>query len=248
MLSGFLEGLRGLVLSRSLPASERRALPRLRCYYPVSCVASYSNQIKSARVTEMSRNGMRMEISEPYKKGSALRVTYASPHPQDTVKCKVMWTRRRASGSHWLGVAYDEDPVVLDTCWVGYVLHELGFEDSDVFEKRRSIRFPADLLAELQAPTGDLLSPAVVQNLGVGGALIEIPRSVQADREVVLSLAPQPGMGPNRLNLLSHLLRVRPNPDRKSGYLGHVRFQEMTRSQTRHLGQHLITLLKAASV
>jgi hypothetical protein len=130
---------------------------------------------------------------------------------------------------------------------VGYVLHELGFHDSDIFEKRRSIRYAADLLAELQTPAGDLLSPGVVLNLGVGGALLELPRSLSADRELVLSLAPQAGMGNTRLILLAYLLRVRPNPDRSSGYLGHVRFQEMTRSQTRLLGQHLIALLRAAS-
>jgi len=248
MLGGFLEGLRGLVLSQGLPASERRTMPRLRCYYPVSCVGAYSDQIKSARVTEMSRQGMRMEIAEPYKRGTLVRITYASPHPEATIRCKVRWTRKRATGSHWMGVTYEEEGARLDTSWVGYVLHELGFEDSDVFEKRRNIRFPADLLAEVQSPQGDLLSNGVVINLGVGGALVEMQKSVTADREVVLSIAPQAGMGPSRLNLLSTLLRVRSNPDRKNSHLGHIRFQAMTKAQTRHLGQHLINLLRAASV
>ncbi len=239
MLGGFLEGLRGLVLSQSVPSSERRATPRLRCYYPVSCAAVASQQVMSARVTEMSRQGMRMEASEPYKRGTSVNVTYTSPHPQATVRCKVRWSRRRASGSHWMGVTYEEPP---DASWVGYVLRELGFEDSDVFQKRRTIRLPAELQAEVRSPQGDVLSSGVVINLGVGGALVEMPRSVPGDREIVLSL-----LGP-AVDLPAWVLRVRPSPDRKSSYLAHIRFQEMTKAQTRHLGQHLISLLRAASI
>lgn len=239
MLGGFLEGLRGLVLSQSLPTSERRVTPRLRCYYPVSCASAASQQARSARVTEMSRQGMRMEIAEPYKRGSSVNVTYTSPHPQATVRCKVRWTRKRASGNHWMGVTYEDAP---DASWVGYVLQELGFEDSDVFCKRRNIRLPAELQAEVRTPQGEMLSSGVVINLGVGGALVEMQRSLSGDREIVLALrAPD-------VALPAWLLRVRPSPDRKSSHLGHIRFQEMTKAQTRHLGQHLISLLRAASI
>ena len=97
----------------------------------------------------------------------------------------MIWSRRILE-SFEIGVEiYDSDDV-LERSWVPKILDKMGLKKNGVVQKRKQIRAPSSLDAEVRI--SENVVTGVVRNLGVGGALFQTQKHLTVGQTVQLSI------------------------------------------------------------
>ncbi|CAN0424036.1 unnamed protein product, partial [Phaeothamnion confervicola] len=90
-------GLRAKSGAASTEQRERRALPRPRCFIPVSMGEA------KGFVVDISSLGLRLQSVDSYEVGDTVKITCPSPRPTGVISIKIAWKRKRESGDHIYG-------------------------------------------------------------------------------------------------------------------------------------------------
>ena len=181
MLRVLIEGMLSLVPGHNRNSLiERRGQIRLRCRYPV-LVTCGPRSFRSL-VTDVGPAGLRLKYVDRLKKGVPVSVRLADGQAAP-VDCKTVWCRsRRFSSDRVAGLAFTESPERLAGSWVHPLLSELGW--TDVRPQRREwVRVAADLPVVL---AGKADHRALLLDLGVGGALVQVDTELAGEFELKL--------------------------------------------------------------
>jgi PilZ domain len=194
MLSDIFQGIASLFRTQ-LSTDERRENVRVRCRYAAYCVDRKTST--EVTVTDICARGFRISGPKKYKLGELVYLVYRGvvgerlsriPHDKlvtvpDGVRCRVIWCRRLPEGVEVGLDIYDSDDL-LSRSWVPKILDKLGLKRNGIVQKRKQIRAPARLDAEVRlgenAVTGNVL------NLGVGGALFQTKKHLPVGQGVQL--------------------------------------------------------------
>ncbi|HEY3999907.1 MAG TPA: PilZ domain-containing protein [Candidatus Xenobia bacterium] len=223
---------------------QNRRVTRLRCTYPVQCVAP--DDTFDAQVCDMSTGGMRLELPHRLKPGTTIGILYASAADLDTAQAEVMWCRKqRGADAYQAGVRYADPDHVLARSWVKLILGELGFDVARLVDRRKSMRINvsgAQVAARMAA--GRLPLDGSIVNLGAAGCLMEVRRHVLPGTIMQVHLGPQGGLPV--LHLMGRVVRMAKKPERGRWQLT-IQFEAMSGAQVEALGRYLLLVLGRAS-
>ncbi|MEW6279906.1 MAG: PilZ domain-containing protein, partial [Candidatus Eremiobacterota bacterium] len=224
---------------------ERRRLIRLKCNYDVTAIVG--DRSMPARVIDVGLYGMRLEMRDRLRAGASVYVHHPKPsHRFDNehVLCEVRWCRRRPKSDRLeIGVQYADTPGNMRRSWVKFLLKELGFDERAIYTRRKAIRAPSSISAEMRDEKGDTI-PGMVVNVGVGGALFQSQNAFGPGTNIRMKIGPYRRFKP--LELTGTIISTR-KQDETDGYLTSVRFGATTPGQVRLLGDYVIDLLKSAA-
>lgn len=247
MLKNLLEGLKAFVVQPADPTiKERRDPIRARCHLPVT--VTEGAEARHAIVSDVSLDGLRLKLSSPLKgkKVSVSHPSQACEFEVDTIRCEVLWTRKRKfSRDVVVGLKFSDDPSIIERSWVQFVLRELGFDERAVYRKRQYIRAEANLAADVFDENGNRLAEATVVNLGLGGVLLSTGEKLEWDSWVRLEIGPYHKLPV--LDLRGLILSRGTDPDRTACFVYSIRFHEPGDEQLQLLGKYVLLLLKESA-
>ncbi len=251
MLSEIFKGIASLFRSQ-LPTGERRQHIRMRCRYAVYCVDR--KKASEATITDLSANGFRLLCPKKFKKGELIYLVYRGvvgerlsrvPYEKlvmvpDGVRCRVIWCRRIDEGLEVGVEIYDSDDI-LSQSWVPKILDKLGLKRNGVVQKRKQIRAPSHLEAELRM--GEDIVTGVVRNLGIGGVLFQTQKHISPGQAVRLTIKNFKDMPILRVqgDVVSHRFDVGSD----SGLHG-IRFRTPDDNTLALLTRYVVKLIKSA--
>jgi c-di-GMP-binding flagellar brake protein YcgR len=244
----YLDGLKGLIDSKApedWSFTERRQVIRLECRYEIEVRAANDKRPSPGLIVDLGLNGMKLQTPQPLKAGDAIEIRFLDTDrsaSSDTVGCEVLWTKARPRDKqHYAGLVYRGNAVARGSGWPGRLLEQLGFHGEKIHQRRKFVRTQCAVPAEIVLGHNAVLS-ARLNNLGVGGALIEAtwPLS-QAEESEALELRIGPFEGLNRLTL-----RASPTRSRAEGgrHWHGVEFGPLDAVQMRGLARYLFHLLR----
>lgn len=233
--------LKRVVLGRGESLDQKRSLTRLRCRIPVLCQGQQSSF--EATVVDIGLHGMRLEVPHKIAGGQIMAVSYKAAGGRkgpEKVVTQVRWCRKKRNAEVLeAGVEYVERDEKLTKSWVDHVLDEVGYDESSVFEKRRSLRAPGRLLGYLETRGGRYSGS--VANLGLGGALLEVGKALARGTPVEVEIGPDHGLDALRLEgKIAHVTRG------DQGWLNGVVFSDLAPAQAELLGQYIFLLMREA--
>ncbi len=246
MFRSFWSGLKALVLGESNEWDyiERRKLVRLQCHYNVEFRVSTRKKFKGT-ILDMSLKGMKLKTYADLKSGD--KVTVFSPVPVIEAKteaalCRVGWVRKRERDyANFVGLLYADDSNTMSGSWVKYILKQLGFHKDVIYQKRRHVRAECFIPVRVVRGVGKSCLGRL-HNLGVGGALVELPvvGGVELGRELQLKVGPWDKFP--AFTVSGKVVNVR-----REGQLPlhGVEFDELSEHQLKRLGEYLFYLLKS---
>lgn len=239
MLSKFLETLRQIVLGpRSVPGEDHRARIRVFCRYPILLTTEEGGMPDRAYVVDIALNGVRLEDVKKLKRGTRVEIASAYPGLETSrLSGEVVWCRERISGGYNAGVRYAEP-----TGWARVVLEELGIDERSADQRRRHLRIPTSLRAELRdRRTNRQLVDGRVANLSLGGLLLRSERELEAGHEVVCLFGPY-----SHYPTLSVNARVLSSAyDSEERHWFHsLEFMELSGREVREVGRLVVSFLK----
>jgi len=247
VLQSLLAGLKSFVRSSSqedVPA-ERREPVRARCHLHVTLIEG--EEARQATVTDLSVAGMRLRAKTP-PKGKRFSVSHPNPHGEfelDTVRCEVLWSRKRKYGNDYaIGVSFIDDPSILDRSWVDFAWRTLGLQEKYLFAKRAHIRADASLPVDVSGAHGLRAAEGMVLNLGIGGLLMESRAELDRDERVRLHLGPWHDLPALDVDAM---VLARRDGEHKKSFLYSIRFDEPSADQLKLLGKYVVRLLKESA-
>ena len=199
MLKGFLNGIVSFFRGEAL-REDRRGAIRVKCRYEVYCVDL--KEVTEARVTDIGVQGLRLRGRKKFKSGQLVKLVYRGVSGQrlsnipwenldrvtDAVRCRVNWSERLKGHTLQTGLVFDDTESQLHFSWVQKILKELGFEDQEVFQRRKPLRAKTFLAAEARVEGANLEGKII--NLGAGGALFACRRQLKPGQELRLTFGP----------------------------------------------------------
>lgn len=169
-----------------LSLAERRRKLRVRTYIRLDIERQSGRD--QAVVTDLSLDGLRLRRSVPIGEGEKVEVFFPDGSEEKktgSVRCRVVWVQQfgvPGRTTYEAGLAFEDSRENMRRSWVKYVLEQLGFDESKIFQKRKFVRAHGRIPARIfQAPTEDFV-PGQVLNLGVGGALLALPDPLKKDQ------------------------------------------------------------------
>lgn len=243
MFKGLLDGLKALVLGgqdEDWDYGERRKLIRLQCHYDVE--GRVDRKKIEGKIVDMGLKGMKFRTFAQLKKGDTVEITYPVPILEvqnQTVRCEVLWVRKRDRDFVlFAGLLYSEDDRVMGESWIKYLLKQLGFSKDLIHQKRKSVRADCFVPADVVYAAGKALKGRLY-NLGVGGALVEVPGGLEKGTAVELRIGPFEDLPRFAINGV-----VATGRQEARNHLHGVEFQNVTDGQVVRLGQYLFFLLR----
>ncbi|MBN9417155.1 MAG: PilZ domain-containing protein [Candidatus Eremiobacteraeota bacterium] len=227
MVKDFLNGFLALVKGKgaSWGFEERRSLVRLKCSY--RSIYSHGENRLPGTITDLGEGGLALTTPDPLKVGQTLKVYCPFVDvdgPNEPIEGEVCWTRE-LGGLHNSGLRFQVTP----HSWVFSVLQLLGFSSLSSRSKRRWVR------AECKLPARIGSREVQVENLGVGGALVQTkPRLTPAEGTITIG----PYLKLEALELSGSL-----GEPREDG-LQAFEFRELDAPQLKLLGLYLKALLR----
>ena len=177
LLNGFLALVKGKGPSWSF--EERRSLVRLKCSY--RSIYSFGENRFSGTISDLGEGGLALTTPDPLKVGQVIKVYCPFVDvegPDGPIEGEVCWTRELA-GLHNSGLRFQVTP----HSWVFSVLQLLGFSSLSSRSKRRWVR------AECKLPARIGSRDVQIENLGVGGALIQAKSRLTAE-DATITIGP----------------------------------------------------------
>lgn len=234
VLSKFLEGLRQIALGpRTKPGEDMRSRIRVFCRYPILV-----NDQDRAYVVDIGLNGMRLEDVRKLKKGSEVEVASAYPGLEhDRLPCQVVWCRERISGGYNAGVRYEKPQG-----WIQVLLQELGIDEASGPQRRKHMRIPTSLRAELRCTESNrVLTDGRAANLSLGGLLLRSEDELEADRDVLCLFGPYS----HYPNLCVEARVLHSSFDAEDQHWFHsLEFSELNGREVREVGRLVVSFLK----
>lgn len=249
MLKELLKGIKSLVIGGELPTPEEsRIAPRVLCQYRANL--RHQQQEHKTSVIDVGATGMRLEDVPEMKKGDIVQLSYplSNELQEDTaLKMEVMWCRTRPhDGIRLAGVRYKDKPEDLQKTWVWTLLEELGLAGDVSFQKRRHVRLATALKAELRDLTsGRFLTQGKVNNLSVGGALIEGREQMKKGARILALVGPH--LNYPTLSIHAKVLASRP-ADEDKVYLHSIQFIDVSKKQLKTLERLVLNMLRGRSL
>ncbi len=214
-LDRLLQGFRSFVLGDELLSGEEgRSHPRIVCHYEVNL--KNLNSEFDAEITDIGISGMRIEGGPLLKRGERFKISYPFAEgfrEEHAFEVEVMWCRRRADNRRLVsGVAYVKQGELLHGTWVHTLLTEVGLLGDAVYQRRSPSRQrPSHQVALCSARGGRPLGRGHLNNLSVGGALVECHESFQLPKGVLLVIG-EDQQKPT-LTLRCRVIETRKDPD-----------------------------------
>lgn len=191
-----LQGFRSFVLGEeSLSTQTGRASPRILCHYRVNL--RNDGREFDATITDIGITGMRIVGVPSLSRGERFEISYPFSDEfkeEHSFEVEVMWCRSRSADNvHLAGVRFVKQGEELRGSWVHLLLHEVGLLGDAVFQRRRLRRSEAQFRAVVSKPkTGRKLLDGRINNLSVGGALVESRTPLEVDTQVLALLGANP--------------------------------------------------------
>lgn len=227
--------------NRNWKYDERRELVRLRCKYEVIGKTLTGKKFKGY-IIDMGLKGMKLHTFEQLRKGETVDITYPVPIlevPKDTVRCTVQWSRTRPRDYViFAGLLYSEDDRQMSKSWVKYLLRQLGFSKSNIYQKRKYARAECFVPAQILGSSGSKVKGTLF-NLGVGGALVEAAAPLDVGEEVELTIGPYESL--SQFAISGKLVNRQSEAKR---YLHGIEFPHLTSYHLRNLEKYLFHLLR----
>ncbi len=238
VLARFLETLRQIALGPRVKVGEdHRSRIRVFCRYPI-LLTSDEGPVDRAYCVDIALSGMRLEDVRKLKKGARVQVASAFPGlEQDQIDCEVVWCRERISGGYNAGLRYAEA-----TGWVKVVLEELGLDEQRVSQRRKYLRIPTSLRAEIRdLETNRPLADGKVVNLSMGGLLLRSDGELPPDSEVLCLFGPYSHY-PN-LSVEGRVLSSAYDEEEQHWFHS-LEFHDLTGREVREVGRLVVSFLK----
>lgn len=238
-----LQGFRSFVLGEeSLSTQTGRASPRILCHYRVNL--RNDGREFDATITDIGITGMRIVGVPSLSRGERFEISYPFSDEfkeEHSFEVEVMWCRSRASDNAQLaGVRFIKQGEELRGSWVHLLLHEVGLLGDAVYQRRRLSRGDAQFRALVTEPkSGRKLLVGRVNNLSVGGALVESKTPLQAANQVLALLGTEPTHPAVSLSVRVLGCRL----DSSDGnYLISLQFVDFTKEEFRALQELIVAM------
>lgn len=223
-LLGWFSGLRARGSAASTEQRERRALPRPRCFIPVSMADA------QGFVVDISSLGLRLQAVDSYEVGDTVKITCPSPRPTAVVSVQIVWVRKREGGDFLYGCKFAVAAHELRETWVGSILDHLKFPvENQLNATRSSVRFATELAGGVLI--GEKTHLVTVLDLSFGGALIDAPLSFT--QNVILDIFNPPGLDA-KIRLVGRPVSSRPG-EVDGHTLNHVKWVYLTPEESKRL-------------
>ena len=230
------------------PPSQKRKLTRVKCNIRVDCEAE--GVIIAGKVVDMSLTGMRLEIFKPVKPNVVMGVKYdvaalmlkgtQQGFEVDTVRTRVVWCRKNNQGQLEAGVTFVDSQETMGRSWVKSMLHKLGFDPKDIYDRRKHVRVRCELAASVRASEGR--GEGIVYSLGGGGCMFEGGVNLREGASVQATIGPI-GKEKKFLEMAGTVVWTRKIPDAARWKIG-VQFTELPAAQVQILVPFLQQTLK----
>lgn len=242
LLTRILSSIRFLV-NPELNTDDRRGEPRIPCLYRLTFVTDVG--IKGeADLLDVSRNGLRVETDELHPKGTTMALN--PPNEEELtvfspLMAQVVWTNVTANDKYRLGLALPSGLADEET-WLDSVLESLGYSESGP-QRRQHIRAEGAIdgrmtMDEDESKTTILVS---VLDLGMGGALIKCPETLEKNAQFSLLLGPYDDLP--QIELQGTILRAVAKPEQ--GLTLHpARFRPLDEREETLLREYILNLLE----
>lgn len=235
-----IESMDAQEISQSLQ-EKRRAL-RVRSYARAQIHVQGGESYKAV-IIELGLDGLRLKsMDAPLQVGQALEVCYALP-PEGAeagpVKAQICWVNKVGRDTI-VGCKYADSRENMRRSWVRFLLQELGFDESRLFQRRKFIRVDAAIPARLIDGEGRSLCEARVVNIGIGGALLETTGGLEKGLSLDLELSLWRILPTLRLPIAVIDTRL----EAESGlHLTSVKFGAIGSDQVKVLGNYIINMI-----
>ena len=247
-LSKLLGGVRSLVLGEpSISPDESRDSPRILCQYRVNL--RHKGVDHKASIVDIGTTGMRLDGVPRLEKGDSIFVSFpfADHFDEDSsFEVDIMWCRKNdLTDDLSAGARYKESGKGIEGTWVHTLLSEIGLTGTAVFQKRKHVRLTSTQKFFLRDEgTGQHILEGRVNNLSVGGALLESAFSLKKGRKV-LALIGASVHSPT-LSIRAQIMNSRVDVDDGS-HLISIQFVELSKSQLKSLESLVIAMLEGRS-
>lgn len=251
VISKLLDGVRSLVLrpaeaGEEFKPDENRASPRILCDYRVELKGK--TERFTASVVDIGTTGLRVQgVPNHLAPGQVYEISYpyaGGKGPSAAFDVEVMWCRpgRRNPAELMAGVRFVRSGEQLKGTWVYTLLTELGLSGNAVFQKRKHLRLSTRrkvFLRDLE--TGRHLLVGRLNNLSVGGALVQSAFELQKGRRVMALI----GGSVERptVAIAADVIEVRMDPEEGHRLLS-LQFVDLTSEQLSKLEQMILEMLK----
>jgi c-di-GMP-binding flagellar brake protein YcgR len=248
-----LKWIKDLVVGREItPESlkDKRKSVRIRC--SINVTAHSGKEEFAARVVEMGKEGVRLEVSRRLKPGTKYGIEVkhkaisASVLDYEIMNVwgEVLWCRKKRLSSRMLaGVRFIDNPSHIERSWVRFILRRLGYDSKTVFQKRKDIRVGASVSVRYMMGR-ERMGDGKISNIGIGGILMECVNSLPVNQEIHLRIGPYASM--EALVIKGVVLQCRRDAATRLWKLG-IRFTEHSPKQTQILGRYIVRFLKETS-
>lgn len=244
-----LEGFRSLVIGGDpVTPEESRDSPRILCQYRVNL--NYKGEDYKASIVDIGTTGMRLDGVPEMEKGSMVQISFPfsdSFTEENAFEVEVMWCRPNPSTDDLsAGLRYQHFGEELKGTWVYTLLSEIGLTGTAVYQKRKHVRLATTQKVFLRdEATGRHILEGRVNNLSVGGALIESAFSMKASRRVLALIGPSA----NSPTLSIHAKVINSRSDMEEGcHLISLQFVELSKSQLASLESLVIAMLEGRTL
>lgn len=239
-----LKGIKAFIQGGNLPTPEEcRETPRLFCQYRAN-VRHQGNDYR-ASVVDIGATGVGLEGGERVSSGDILQISYPLSGEfveENAVEVEVVWCRVRDHDKKILvGARYTENQTKLENSWVWTLLHELGMKGNSAYQKRKHVRLATALKAELrELESGRFLTQGKVNNLSVGGALIESGDAIKRQTQVLALIGPH--LNYPTLSIHARVINSRDDEDSETK-LHSLQFIDVSKAQMKNLESLVLKML-----
>ncbi len=240
-----MKGVRSFVLGTDvLSTEENRSSPRILCHYEVNL--RNSGRDFDAAITDIGITGMRIEGVPLLQRGERFEISYPFAEgfqKSHSFEVEVMWCRRRSDNNRLVaGVGYVKRGEKLAGSWVHTLLTEVGLLGDSVYHRRKHLRLPVlQQVVLLSSQDGKQLCEGVLNNLSVGGALVECDIAVEIEQNVLALIGENPKKP--SLTLRSRVIHSQRDPE-DGRHLISLAFIDFSQDEFKALQRLIMVLLE----
>jgi hypothetical protein len=237
-----IESMEAPEISQTL-AEKRRSL-RVRSYAKVEL--ELEGELHKAVVTEIGVDGLRLKIMDiPLDQAQELVISAQISEEElesGPVRAAVAWTQKNGRDTI-AGCRFVDSRENMRRSWVRFLLQEIGFDESRIYQRRKHLRVDSAIPARLIENQVGVCDGKVV-NLGIGGALVETAEALTKGSSLELEMSLWRILP--TLRLPARVLDSR--PDALSGqHLSSLQFANLESPQIKTLGNYIINMINMAN-
>jgi hypothetical protein len=226
---------------------EKRRIARMTCNIKASTLID-KRQV-SMWITDMSLRGVKVSSPARLSKNGIFDLKVETRRgilsdggfSRDTLKVKVAWCRKYPQGLNYsAGLLFMDPGEILKDSWVHYIFNEIGFGEEAGYKKRTSLRISSDFPFECVTEDRRILS-GNVQNLSIGGVLVNCGEEIHKGTVVNLSIGPY--LTFRKISCRGKVVRISFIQQTYQYLLG-IEFMEMEAREFVHLGKIILSLVR----